>query len=145
MRISKILCAIDFSKTSDAALEYASSLARDRGGSLLLLHVEPPIAAYGDIPFYELQEPTIAEYKRRLDALAMHLGLPTTTRAVIGNPAKQILAQASDEQVDLIVMGTHGRTGLAHVIMGSTAEYVVRHAACPVLTVKSTAEAMAAT
>lgn len=135
-----ILCPIDFSRCSVEALEYAAHLAQGFDASLTILHVLEPVffdleLGFGIVPEYEQ---TIARVESRLadlcDVLAKHA---LTVRTVVsgGVLADAILAAAQPERCDLIVMGTHGRRGMPHVITGSVAEAVSRRACCPMLTV----------
>lgn len=134
MAIKKILCPIDFSPQSGAAMDYAVALARDTGAELMLLHVAEPAIALGEaVP----QMPDTAECRRELAAVIVDPEIRVDRRVVVGYAAEQILASASQRPVDLIVMGTHGRTGFSHLLMGSVAECVVRKASCPVLTLKA--------
>ncbi|GAF96991.1 unnamed protein product [marine sediment metagenome] len=139
MNARAILFATDFSNSSQAALEYASSLARDSSARLLIAHVEEPAPAYGAGEF-ALPPPSV-EAKRELARMLAEV-VPTygdvryTHRLLLGDPASEIINLAADEDVDVIVMGTHGRTGLVRLLMGSVAETVVRRAGCPVLTIK---------
>ena len=141
MNAHKILFPTDFSTTGQAALELATSLARDRSAKLLIVHVEEPPMAYGGGElYYGIEEPNRDELKRMLSEV-----LPTDPvvgyehRLMVGSPATAIVHLAEKEGVDMIVMPTHGRTGLLRVLMGSVAEEVVRKAKCPVLTVKAAA------
>jgi nucleotide-binding universal stress UspA family protein len=138
--IRTILHPTDFSEQSAYAFEVACSLARDYGARLLLLHVQPLGVVYGGelnaLPPY----PTVArqELHARLCQLQPpHPSLPVDRLVLEGLPAAEIVAMAEKIPCDLIVMGTHGRTGLGRMVMGSVAEQVVRKASCPVLTVKS--------
>lgn len=144
--VTRILVPTDFSETADAALEYAKTLAANLGASLHLLHVfhDPNIAAtYGNEVFVapppDLREQEIATaraglLKRMSPAEEKRFG---GTRAIVeGLTAKEIVKYAEEYAIDLIVMGTHGRRGVAHILLGSVAEHVVRTARCPVLTVR---------
>ena len=142
--ITRILVPTDFSTASDAALDFAKSIARTFNASLHLLHVfEDPVVTVGFTEAYAPLPPTTrvalvddarrqlanrlsAEERERFDA---------TTEVVSGASAMAIVEYAQDHAIDLIVMGTHGRTGVAHLLIGSVAERVVRLAPCPVLTV----------
>ena len=138
MEIQKILFPTDYSHTGDAALGLAASLARERGASLLILHVEEPPAAYGGGEmYYGIPEPAREDLLEMLEQVTPP-GDPVECerRLVTGDPAATIANLAEEEGVDLIVMGTHGRTGLMRLLMGSVAEAVVRQAKCPVLTFK---------
>jgi nucleotide-binding universal stress UspA family protein len=138
MNAKKILVPTDFSVAGETALDYATSLARDTGATLFIVHVEEPPVAYGAGEFYALPPVPDADELR-----AMLTGVVPSDRSVryehrllLGDPAGEIVQLAADEKMDLIVMGTHGRTGLRRLLMGSVAEAVVRRAACPVLTIK---------
>jgi nucleotide-binding universal stress UspA family protein len=133
-----ILYPNDFSKPSEAGLRVATAMARDTGAKLLIAHVSEPPAAYGGGEmYYGVPEPSSETLQRMLAEVA-----PTDTqvscehRLLTGDPATEIVRLAKEEDVDLIVMATHGRTGLRRMLMGSVAEAVVRHAECPVLTLK---------
>jgi len=143
---TRILVPTDFSPPSDAALEYARMLAARFGASLRLLHVidEPTSAsdfvADGYAPTTDdIRDALLTQARERL-AFAMNVAdrarFHAASDAVIGMPAPAIVDYAAATGTDLIVMGTHGRTGLAHMLMGSVAEHVVRTARCPVLTVR---------
>jgi nucleotide-binding universal stress UspA family protein len=125
-----------------AALEMATSLARDRGAKLLIVHVEEPPIAYGGGEFYYgIDEPNREELKRMLnEVVPTDQAVGYEHRLMVGSPAGAIVHLAEKEGVDMIVMPTHGRTGLMRVLMGSVAEEVVRKAKCPVLTVKAAAK-----
>jgi universal stress protein A len=145
---SRILVPTDFSPPSDAALEYARMLAAKFGSTLRILHViedpsESDFVGDGFAPSTEEIRKTLVEHARkRLDHL---MTLVDRSRyhahadAVLGTPAATIIDYAGATGTSLIVMGTHGRTGLAHLLMGSVAEQVVRTAPCPVLTVRQVA------
>ena len=145
MKPRRILVPIDFSAGSDAALEMAISLARDSGGSLVLVHVEIiPLSAAGGEYLYAMPEPPTEELLAKLDAVAVpDSHVPVERRLLAGDPADAIVRLAQTEDVDMIVMGTHGRRGLSRLLMGSVAETVVRAAPCPVLTVKQPAHVVA--
>ena len=138
MNYKKILFATDFSPASDAALQYATSLTRDSGALLLIVHVEePPLPYTGGEMYFTPPEYPNPEVRRMLHAIVP----PDATiryehRLEMGDAAEEIVRVAGEEAVDLIVIGTHGRTGLRHLLMGSVAETVMRHASCPVLTLK---------
>jgi nucleotide-binding universal stress UspA family protein len=143
MTAKKILFPTDFSSASDAGMDMAASLARDTGGTLLIMHVEEPPAAYGRGELYfGMPEPDNTELLRMLHAVRpSDPAVPFEHRLVTGDPATEIVRLAETEGADMIVMGTHGRTGLRRLLMGSVAEAVVRRASCPVLTVKHPHEA----
>jgi len=142
IQIQKILCPLDFSENSEHALLYAKAFARAHEAELILLHViELPVsylAAEIAIPVDALERQKQACIQN-LNAITetVRQELPRTTSAIEeGNPYPCIIQAARKLGVDLIVMGTHGRTGLAHALLGSVSEKVVRTSPCPVLTVK---------
>ena len=145
--ISRILVPVDFSPHSDLAFRYAMALASRLEASVELLHVvEDPIATGAwnseiPIPYLpEIQDNLIEAGRRRLERYrACADGPRMTTTVRVGLPSDAILEHGRVHGVDLIVMGTHGRSSLAQVFMGSVAERVVRHAACPVLTLHGAA------
>ena len=140
----RILWPTDFSALASAALPHAMDLAADAGAELVLLHVlTPPLAYAGpDIPgalWGELQRKNRAAAREELRRLAAQVRGPNVrVHAVLaeGVPFDQILRVARRLRCDLIVLATHGRTGLSHMLLGSVAENVVRRATCPVLTVR---------
>jgi len=136
-----ILHPTDFSERSGFALELACGLARDYGARLVLLHVAAqPVIAYGEgvVPPQEDYEDYEAELREKLHRLEVpDVRIRVERRLKEGDPVAEILGVAQETGADLIVMGTHGRTGLGRLLMGSVAEEVVRQAACPVLTVRA--------
>lgn len=137
MKSSKVLFPTDFSTLSDAALQHATTLAKERGAKLLIVHVEEPPPAYAGEMYYGLTEPDQAQLKKMLQAVVPpDASVPYEHRLVIGEPATEITELAKSEDVDLVVLATHGRTGLMRLLMGSVAEAVVRQAPCPVLTIR---------
>jgi nucleotide-binding universal stress UspA family protein len=137
--MNKILYATDFSTAGHTALEMATSLARARGAKLLIVHVEEPPTAYGGGElYYGIEMPDHRELLRMLSqVLPTDAGVGYEHRLVVGSPAGGILHIAEKDDVEMIVMATHGRTGLMRMLMGSVAEEVVRKAKCPVVTVKA--------
>jgi nucleotide-binding universal stress UspA family protein len=153
--IKSILVPTDFSPASDIAFQYAIDRAVTEGSTIHLLHAldETSFAtAYPDGFYVELpglREQLIADADRRLQSLVTACaaaGVPSTSQTVVGRPARLIAEVAKARGTDLIVMGTHGRSGFAHMVLGSVAERVVRTAPCAVLTVRDssrTADAVA--
>jgi nucleotide-binding universal stress UspA family protein len=144
----QILIAIDFSENSDYAFEYALTLAKQFNSRLSVLHViNEPVDLRGfyvpHISFEQLEK-EIEEGAEKMMANFCNSKLGgftnVTTSIVTGIPYEEIVRAAKEMAASLIVLGTHGRTGLDHLIFGSTAERVVRAAACPVLTVRLPAE-----
>ena len=152
---SRILVPTDFSPASDAAVHYARALAETFGATLHLLHVlDDPAAStafVGDgyaVATPDIREAMLTQVRERLArALSVtdHARFHATSEALVGMPAEAIVDYAAAIGANLIVMGTHGRTGLAHLLMGSVAEHVVRTASCPVLTVRQVMAAEEAT
>ncbi len=138
MKLKRIVYATDFSPLSEVALQYATALARDTGATLLITHVEEDPLAYGaGEGFVALPEWTSEAIRKRLEAVVPpDENVQYEHRLLLGDPAEMIVQLADEEKADLIVMGTHGRSGLSRLLMGSVAEAVVREASCPVLTVK---------
>ena len=139
MTLTRILLPTDFSDTAQHALDYARELAGRFGASVHLLHVVPdPMQNWATeaMPVVsDLAERWKADAERRLEEI--RLDGPQTVRAVrIGHAFVEILQYAADNAIDMIVMGTHGRGPVQHLLLGSVAEKVVRKASCPVLTVK---------
>jgi nucleotide-binding universal stress UspA family protein len=145
MEIKKILLPTDFTQGALAALPYAVDLAKSYGAKLYFIHVIYDMnAATGlhvphvslDAMYEEMQNG--AEKEIRNFGSEITEGLKEVeTRVIRGVPYEEILSFASENGIDMIIMGTHGRSGLDRVIFGSTAEKVVRNAICPVLTVRS--------
>jgi nucleotide-binding universal stress UspA family protein len=141
----KILVPIDFSACSLKGLEYARALARRFGSKLVLLnsvavqyYITSDEYARYDLPLLmQHAEKTSRRQMRELIQNTDWEGIEFQPSLQIGHPGQQICARAAEEDVDLIVTSTHGTTGFKHILVGSTAEYVVRHAGCPVLVVPS--------
>ncbi len=142
IKVKTILVPIDFSATANKALVYAIKMADQFGSKIILLHVVEPIAS-PDVAYHPLMLETDKSKrvaKGRLDGLCRTAKIPAQmldrTLVRYGSPFSEITSAARTLKVDLIILTTHGYTGLKHVFMGSTAERVVRHAPCPVLTVR---------
>jgi universal stress protein A len=140
-----ILFPTDFSTASDAALAHAETLAKQAGASLLIVHVEePPLAYGGGELYYGLPEPNSERIQQMLESVKP--SDPSVTvehRLTMGDPAAEIVRIAEEEKPEMIVMGTHGRTGLTRLLMGSVAEAIVRRSPCPVLTYREVDEKLA--
>ncbi len=127
----RILCPIDFSATSTAALRYAEQLCARLDAELVIAHAFKRPATWD----HEGQtEPDSNDVQPQIDALMC--SVPYSVALHAGPPGPVICWLAQENDCGMIVMGTHGRTGLKHLIFGSTAEYVLQHARCPVLTVR---------
>lgn len=154
--IKRLLIPTDFSATSDIAFHYGLDVALRHGASVHLLHViddarlgiATPEGFYTEMP--GLSTTLIKDATAALARLAAHgrgLELQVTTQVIVGRPVDEITRVATARGTDLIVMGTHGRSGVAHLMLGSVAELVLRVAPCAVLTVRDTsriADAIAA-
>jgi nucleotide-binding universal stress UspA family protein len=144
----RILCPIDFSDASRAALETAAELSTRYGAMVALFHAYPvPGYTFPDGSFVassKMMDELSTQAQKHLEewkALAEGLGVKHVEMGTaIGEPAHEILEFARAQHADLLVIGTHGRTGLQHALMGSVAERVVRRAECPVLTVRPPAK-----
>lgn len=149
--MSTILCAVDFSKDSEAALLWACRQAKLTGGRLVLLHVVHDPASspgfYRDIPgdwlrpMVDVAEEMMIEFLERMRAQDGEHVIPADleTRLVAGLPASRVVEIAEQVRADLLVVGSRGRTGLPHILLGSVAERVVQMAPMPVTVVKHTA------
>ena len=140
-QITKILVPIDFSPSSDKTVEYASTLAKQFNALVILMHV------IDSAPYSVTDTLNVVKHRRSLEIIArsllenlaeplLKIGSIVRPCLVTGIPYEEILKKARHDRVDLIIMGTHGRTGLKHALLGSVAEKVVRLSSCPVLTVR---------
>lgn len=142
--IRKILVPIDFSDYSKSALKYAVSFAKRFNAELCLIYVVEPIIYPPDFSMGQIAIPTLdLEMDKRafeeLNKLAekeIPNELITNTIVKTGKPFIEIIETAGEEDIDLIIIATHGHTGMEHILFGSTAEKVVRKAPCPVLTLR---------
>lgn len=135
-----ILVPVDFSPAGKPALNYAKSLATLVGARICLLHVRELIYTEATFAFSAFDTAEMREHiEREIGALQADVfkGVKTNFEVCDGLPYQEIVSVAAKQNSDLIVMATHGYTGLKHVLLGSTAERVVRHAHCPVLVVRS--------
>jgi nucleotide-binding universal stress UspA family protein len=144
--VKRVLVPVDFSGGAEAAFQYAVRLAKPFGAAIDVLHVvEPPRYVGPLVPMLGGAAVPLPDFTRSMAAgeldefLAAHRAdtpVPLQGRLELGDPASVIVRVAADDHYDLIVMGTHGRTGVSHFLVGSIAEKVVRRAPCPVLTVR---------
>lgn len=140
MKTKRVLCPIDLSENSLRAVEFAATLVdRDVGGELVLLFVTIPELPDSSGLAIESVNREIEQERLRLRQIRPRCcaGLQIRHELVRGDPATEICRFAAGEQCDLIVMTTHGRTGLTRLLMGSVAEHVLRYAPCPVVNVRS--------
>ena len=142
LRLKRILVPIDFSDCAKKALRYAIPLAKEHEAAITLLYVVPPdyaVGEYGGIAYAALHDEARATGERDLAALAIDEvrgEVPAETVVRSGSPAFEIVETAKTLPADVIVISTHGRTGLKHVLLGSVTEHLVRRAPCPVLVVR---------
>jgi universal stress protein A len=146
--IRSILVPIDFSVHSKNALKFAVPLAEQFGASLHLVYVVEPTIYPADLGFGQVVLPGVEDELRQkgseeLKALiereiGERVGATSSVRT--GNPHHEILLEAEEKEVDIIVVATHGHSGVEHMLFGSTADRIVRHAKCPVLTIRPDAE-----
>jgi nucleotide-binding universal stress UspA family protein len=146
IHITRILCPVDFSECSDHALRYAQDLAEAFGAELKLLHVVevPFLPSYSmagvpdlSMPIEQLEEGAREHLEKVLERTRQQVeGIEVSGEVRPGTAFVEIIDTAREMDADLIVMGTHGRSGLKQLLIGSVAEKVVRKAPCPVLTVK---------
>ena len=146
VKVRNILLPTDFSDCANFALPYAAGIARATGASLLCVHVvETVVPAVGysgmsePLPIADISEQLEESAEREMPRVAECeecAGLNVEEMIVHGDAATEIVRVARERRVDLIVISSHGRTGLGRILFGSTAEAVVRHATCPVLVVK---------
>jgi universal stress protein A len=139
--VKRILVPLDFSETANKSLSYAIALASDMKAKIILLHVVEPVYMSADPGLTYMPQQNAIERKSgllrlRKVAAAIPRGLFDKAVVRVGAPYGEITAAAERLQAGLIVITTHGRTGLRHALLGSTAERVVRHATCPVLTIR---------
>lgn len=144
-RINSILAPTDFSQHAEAALAYACGLAEMFGASLHLLHVLPDVVPIGPDPMLvpsfppEYYQESEAKSREALEqSLQPQWGRPASVETAVrwGDAVNGVVEYANEHSIDLIVLATHGRTGLSHVLLGSVAERIVREAPCPVLTIR---------
>ncbi len=143
LKLKRILVPIDFSDCSKKALQYALPLAKEHQAALTLLYVVPPPAygtgEYGGIDYVQLEASMREGGEKELAKLVedeVRGEVSADTLIHMGSPAREIVEAARSLPADLIVISTHGRTGLKHVLLGSVAEHVVQRAPCPVFVVR---------
>ncbi len=139
--IKKILVPTDFTVYSDHAIEYAIMVARKFEAKILLIHVIEPFAysvtdTVQIIDHYTALKTVARPILDNLQKRLLKKGIKVDCTLLDGNPYLEIVEKSRQAGADLIIMGTHGRTGIDHILMGSVAERVVRLAPCPVLTVR---------
>ena len=143
VKLNDILVPTDFSEASKKAVDYATKFAAQFGGRITLLHVVEPVF-YPDFAYTPLlveNDKLVAAAEKELTLLAAKKGIPDEVLHKIlvrtGSPFQEITDAARTLKLDLIIIATHGRSGLTRALLGSTAERVVRHATCPVLVLRA--------
>ena len=138
LNIQIVLHPTDYSERSEFAFRIACSLARDYRAKLILLHVAlRSVTVEGEAAIAPRSEEYFQEQREILERVSVPAEARVERQLGEGDPAVEILRAAQAVKADLIVMGTHGRTGLSRLLMGSVAEQIVRKAPCPVLTVRT--------
>jgi nucleotide-binding universal stress UspA family protein len=139
----KILCPVDFSEFTDEILAYAINIAKRFDSELHLIHVIPNLNYFTPYESFLTPENLVAierniegEVGRDFDKITKKLDLPFTRIIKTGVTFVEIIDYINDQGISLVVMGTHGRSGIEHILIGSVAEKVVRKSPCPVLTVR---------
>jgi nucleotide-binding universal stress UspA family protein len=143
MKLTKILCAVDLSDHSRQVAKYAAMLAKSTEAHLFVMYTAPSLSQYVG---FHVPPNTIDNFvgeivsgaeKAMDDFVAENFaGLPVTSKVFVGYAAEEIISRADEENVDMIVMGTHGRKGIDRILFGSVAEKVVKNAKQPVLTIR---------
>lgn len=141
--LRNILVPVDFSEPSRKAVRYARVFAEQFNASITLLHTVEPLTYPPDFAFVPLLPPDVEEKRTReiqnqLEEIARSVGRDVQVKAVLrtGRPWQEIVKFAKEEDTDLLVISTHGYTGIKHALLGSVAEKIVRHAPCPVFVVR---------
>lgn len=139
----KILCPVDFSQFTQEIINYAVDLAKKYGSELHVMHVVPNMTYFTPYESFLTPENLVAvekniqdEVERDFKKLLKGQGIPTQTVIRTGAPFVEIIDYAKTESIDLIVMGTHGRGSIEHILIGNVAEKVVRKSPCPVMTIR---------
>lgn len=142
-QLKKVLVPVDFSEPSRKAIHYAQVFAEQFGAKLTLLHVVEPLSYPPDFAVVPLlppdaEGPRLRELTKHLEELGRTVGGGVETESVVisGRPWQGVVDYAKESDTDLIIVSTHGYTGLKHVLLGSVTEKIVRHAPCPVLVVR---------
>jgi universal stress protein A len=140
---NKIVCPVDFSEFTEAILLYAVSIARTYGAELHLLHVIPNLNYFTPYESFLTPENLVAiernierEVDKDFEKVSGKIDYPVKKIVKTGVTFVEIIDYIKQEKIDLVVMGTHGRGGIEHILIGSVAEKVVRKSPCPVLTVR---------
>lgn len=139
----KILCPVDFSKFTKEVIAYAADIARQYGAELHVLHVIPNLTYFTPYESFLTPENLVAvekniqnEVERDFGKILKHVDMEIKKVVKTGVAFVEIIDYAKSEGIDLIVMGTHGRSGIEHILIGNVAEKVVRKSPCPVMTIR---------
>jgi nucleotide-binding universal stress UspA family protein len=139
----KILCPVDFSKFTEEVITYAADIAKHYGAELHVLHVIPNLTYFTPYESFLTPENLVAvekniqdEVERDFGKILKHIDMEIKRVVKTGVAFVEIIDYAKSEGIDLIVMGTHGRSGIEHILIGNVAEKVVRKSPCPVLTIR---------
>lgn len=139
----KILCPVDFSKFTEEVIVYAADIAKQYGAELHVLHVIPNLTYFTPYESFLTPENLVAvekniqnEVERDFGKILKHVDMEIKKVVKTGVAFVEIIEYAKSEGIDLIVMGTHGRSGIEHILIGNVAEKVVRKSPCPVMTIR---------
>lgn len=142
--LQHILIPIDFSENSKKALRYAIPLAEQFGASITLINIIEPTVfpsdfGFGQMSFPDVEQELVTKSRQELEAIVDGVSTKAKITTVVktGIPFVEVTNFADDEQFDLIIVATHGRTGVEHILFGSTAEKIIRKAPCPALVVRA--------
>ena len=140
--VEKVMAPVDFSKESLLAVKFAASLVQQYRAKLYVMHVlqplHPRLRGYME-DFLEIQEKMVLEAEKDVKKIVpakIRESIRVETVVEVGNPHHAIVEKAKELEIDVLVIATHGRTGFSHVLIGSVAEKVIRHAPCPVFVVR---------
>lgn len=141
--LKKILCAVDFSEFTNEITSYAVEIAKKFGSELHLLHVIPSLNYFTPYESFMTPENLVAiernierEIEKDFDKLVKKIDIPFKKVIKTGVTFVEIIDYIKQESISLVIMGTHGRSGIEHILIGSVAEKVVRKSPCPVLTIR---------
>lgn len=149
VEFGKILLPTDFSESAENASDYAVYLAEKFGSKIYVVHVVEPLTYTTDLGLdfgdqYSVMETTAKKFLEETVASIKEKNSDVEGILLAGDPSNEIIRFAAQEQIDVIIMATHGRKGIEHFLLGSVAEKVVRKSPCPVLTVKRAGQSFSA-
>jgi len=141
VQVKKVIIPVDFASTMNKVVDYATSIADQLGAEIIFFHVINDFQGYDMMlvhpSFESMKKDLMEESNQRMAALVgnyKQLKNGVSGKVVVGDAGAEIIKFAQDEQADMVIIGTHGVKGLERILMGSTAEYVVKKAPCPILT-----------